>query len=512
MASSLVRGRYVVCSAPSRTEARVIEDGAVFQRDGRIVEVGPYPVLAAKHRPDEVIGSPDHVVMPGLINSHHHVGLTPFQLGAPDLHNELWKGYRMTARTVDPYLDTLYSAFEMIESGVTTVQHMQSRVDGPVERISGVAGEVIRAYRDIGMRVSYSYLVVDQNRLVHGADEDFLGRLPADLATEMADLLRTQSLPLEAYFQLFEGLHERHNTEDRVRIQLAPANLQWCSDRCLLMFKEYAEGYRVPMHMHLLETPYEKMYANRRARASAVQHLHDLGLLGPNLTLGHAVWVSEHDIELAAETGTHICHNPSSNLRLRNGVAPLNAFARLGVRVAIGIDEAGINDDRDMLQEMRLVLNLHREPGMDDDVPTAPQVFRMATEHGAQTTPYGHDIGTLEPGKAADMVVLDWRRIAHPYLDEAVPVVDAIVHRARSAAVETVIVGGEPILRDSRFTRLDKDRAIEELAASLRVPLRPEEVQRRRLSKKILPELRRFYDGYLDDETRDPFYRPNSRH
>ena len=512
MASSLIRGKHVICKVNSRTDAQVIEEGAVFQRDGTIVEVGKHHELAAKHQPDEVIGSAEHVVMPGLVNSHHHIGLTPLQLGAPDLSLELWRGRRMAARDVDPYLDTLYSAFEMIESGVTTVQHLQARVSGPVERIYGAASEAIRAYRDLGMRLSYSYMLMDQNRFVHEADEKFVKRLPPDIASEAAELLSAVAIPLEDNLSLFEDLHKNFNHEERVRVQLAPSNLHWCSDKALTLLKEYADKYRVPMHMHLLESAYQKVYAKRHKGTSAVQHLHDLGLLGPDLTLGHGVWLTEADIDLAAETGTRICHNASSNLRLRSGIAPLNAFEKRGVRVAIGIDEAGINDDRDMLQEMRLVLNLHREPGMDDTVPTTPQVFRMATEHGAHTTPYGDDIGTLEPGKAADIVLMNWKHIAHPYLDQNVPVIDAVVHRARTQGVETVLVGGEPILRDGRFTRLNKEEIIEELAASLRVPLSADEQHRQQLSKKIFPHLKQFYDGYLDGQVRDPFYQTNSRH
>src|SRR5262249_31220699 len=111
MASSLIRGKYVVTKVTSRTEAHVVPDGAVFQRDGSVVEVGRYAALATRHRPDEVLGSPDHVVLPGFVNGHHHVGLTPFQLGSSDYALELWFASRMAARGVDPYLDTLYSAF-----------------------------------------------------------------------------------------------------------------------------------------------------------------------------------------------------------------------------------------------------------------------------------------------------------------------------------------------------------------------------------------------------------------
>jgi 5-methylthioadenosine/S-adenosylhomocysteine deaminase len=511
MASSLIRGKYVICKVTSHTEAQVIEDGAVFQRDGTIIEIGKHRDLTARYQPDDVIGSAEHVVMPGFVNSHHHVGLTPFQLGSPDYPLELWFASRLAARNVDPYLDTLYSAFEMLESGITTVQHLHGWRVGPISRVREIAEQVLKAYQDIGMRVSYSYALRDQNRLVYEADEDFVRRVPPSIAPDLAAWLQAQTIPLDDHLGLFVDLWERWNREDRVRIQLAPANLHWCSDEALKALGEYAFKYRVGMHMHLLETAYQKEYARRRTGTTAVRYLEGLGLLGSHMTLGHGVWVTAEDIERLAQTGTMICHNASSNLRLRSGVAPLNHWTAHGVRVALGLDEAGVNDDRDMLQEMRVVLRLHRVPGMDDGVPTAAQVFQMATENGAHTTGFADTIAILEPGKAADLVVMNWRQIAHPYLEQATPVVDAVVHRGKTSGVETVLVAGEPVLREGQFTRLNKADVLQALAASLRAPLQPEEERRRRLAREVFPYVKGFYAGWLDEEARDPFYRPSSR-
>jgi cytosine/adenosine deaminase-related metal-dependent hydrolase len=519
MPSSIVRGRYLISKVISPTEAVVIPDGAVYQLDGTIVEIGPYADLAAKYTPDEVIGSLDHVVMPGLVNAHHHVGLTPFQLGSPDHPLELWFASRLAARDVDPYLDTLYSAFEMIESGVTTVQHLHSVRRGPASNWPKMAQQVLAAYRDIGMRVSYAFGIRDQNRLVYGPDEEFIRGLPPDLAPEVATLLGGMRISFDEYIAtLFVDLYEGwgRNRAERVRIWLAPANLHWCSDEWLVAIKEHATRYRVGIHIHLLETMYQKLYALRRFGVTAVRHLHDLGFLGPEVTLGHGVWLSEEDIELVAETGTCICHNASSNLRLQSGICPLNHFAERGVRVALGIDEAGINDDRDLLQEMRLALKLHRVPGMDQPVPTPAQIFRMATEHGAFTTGFADRVpaaggcGSLEPGKGADIVVMSLRNIAEPYLDPEVPILDAVVHRGRSADVETVIIAGEVVLRDRRFTRVNKADVLKELAATLKAPLTPDEVRRRELSRALFPYVRRFYDGWILPAGA-PFYAPNQR-
>jgi 5-methylthioadenosine/S-adenosylhomocysteine deaminase len=513
MASSLILGKYVIAKVTGRNEATVIEDGAVFQRDGTIVDVGLAPELRHRHQPDRVLGSPDHVVMPGFVNSHHHVGLTPFQLGSPDYPLELWFASRMSARDVDPYLDTLYSAFEMLESGITTVQHLHGWRVAPASRVFAIAERIMKAYEDIGMRVSYSYALRDQNRLVYEADEDFCQRLPVPLGAELLEHLKAQTIPRDEHLRLFVELWERYgrNTSERVRIQLAPANLHWCSDEALEGLRDHSRKYAVPLHMHLVETAYQKEYARRRTGTTALQHLGKLGLLGPQLTLGHGVWLTEDDIDLAAQSGTLVCHNASSNLRLRSGVAPLNRLTARGVQVGLGLDEAGINDDRDMFQEMRLVLRLHRVPGMDDVVPTCPEVFRMATAGGAATTGFADRIGALEPGRAADLVTLPWKSVATPYLAPDTPPVDAVVYRARAAAVDTVMVAGEVVLEGGRFTRVDKAAVLEELAASLRSPLSPEEERRQSLARAIFPHVRRFYDGWLDEARRDPFYAPSSR-
>ena len=513
MATSLIRGRYVVARANDGDGVEVLEDAAVFQQDGIIREMGPYDTRRKRHRADEILGSADHVVLPGFVNAHHHVGLTPFQLGSPDHPLELWFASRLGARAVDPYLDTLYSAFEMLESGITTVQHIHGWRGAPASRVREIADRILRAYEDVGMRVSYSYMLRDQNRLAYEADREFVRRLPPDLAPDIDALLTGQVIPASDQIELFRSLWKAHgrNTGERTRIQLAPANLHWCSDAALAALGECAVQHEVGMHMHLNETAYQREYARRRTGGTAAEHLDRLGLLGPRLTLGHGVWLTAADIERVASRGVMVCTNPSSNLRLRSGIAPVNRLLAAGVRLGLGLDEAGINDDRDMLQEMRLALRLHRVPGMDDDVPTSAQVFRMATEGGAATTPFGDRIGALAVGRAADLVLLPWRHVAHPYLEPGTPVLDAVLHRARASAIDTVLVAGEVVLRDGRIARVDKASVLEELAATLRRPLTPEEEHRRRLSRAVFPHVRGFYGGWLDPESLDPFYRQNSR-
>lgn len=509
--ASIIRGKYVITRALDRHTCEQIEDGAVLERDGVIAAIGNFADLARDNPGVPVIGSGGDVVLPGFVNGHHHVGLTPVQLGSPDMPLELWFATRMVTRDVDLYLDTLYSAFEMIASGITTVQHIHGWTPGRLPDVEASADEVIRAYEDVGMRVSYCFALRDQNHLVYEANQDFLARVPDDVKPLLARHFERFQLDAEDTIALFANLRDKHHNKPRVKIQLAPANLHWCSDKALERLAETSERYDVPLHMHLVETAYQKEYAKRRGGGTAVDYIARFGLLGPRMTLGHGVWLNDADIARVAETGTNICHNCSSNLRLRSGVAPLNRLEARGVNVAIGLDEAGINDDRDMLQEMRMVLRAHREPGMDDCVPGMGQVLRMATEGGARTTPYGASLGRLEVGRGADMVLIDWHQISFPYVDVETPVLDAVIQRAKVEGVRAVLVAGNVVYRDGRFTRVDREAALRALSDRLGRQLTKEEHERRRLAKAVLPHVRAFYDRYFDPETHAPFYRPSSR-
>ncbi|KPQ32378.1 MAG: metal-dependent hydrolase [Phormidesmis priestleyi Ana] len=148
MTPTLIHSKYLITKVLSRTEAEVIENGALFQQDGRIVEIGDYEALAKKYQPDEILGSERDVVMPGFVNSHYHVGLTPLKLGSLDYPLELWFASRLSARPVNFYLDTLYSAFEMIESGITTVQHIHGWLPGLANYWPDITSNLLKAYTD----------------------------------------------------------------------------------------------------------------------------------------------------------------------------------------------------------------------------------------------------------------------------------------------------------------------------------------------------------------------------
>jgi 5-methylthioadenosine/S-adenosylhomocysteine deaminase len=497
MSSSIVIADRIIEGFDPDGKPIIHHDGALLVEDGHIAAIGTASELSAAHPAAARVGGPGKIVIPGLINAHHHVGITPFQLGSPDHVLELWFASRLALRDVDLRLDTLFSAFEMIASGVTTVQHLHSRAPGGVEDVVSAGRKVIGAYRDIGMRASYSMALRDQNRLVYEDDAVFTERVPAELRPALREYFTRFTLPLADQIAVFDTLRAEVAEDSRIALQLAPANLHWLSDRALQLAADLSQAHGMPLHMHVLETPYQREYARRRTGGSAVDHLASFGLLSSQMTLGHGVWLTDRDIETCAAHGVRICHNCSSNFRLRSGTAPVTRFMARKIPVALGIDEAGLNDDRDMLQEMRLVLRAHRQPGIDAEHPSTDDVLRMATEHGAATTPFAGRIGNLSVGSAADLAVLDWREMTWPYQDALTPLVDVIVMRAKAKAVETVMVAGEVIYRDRHFTRIDQDAILDEIADTLARPLTDAESARRHLATAVFPHVRAFYDKWL---------------
>ncbi|MGE0004125.1 MAG: amidohydrolase family protein [Parvibaculaceae bacterium] len=493
MTAFLARSRTLLTRPLDEDRWESLEDGGVVVDGALIAEVGAFEALARRFPHLPVKGDGDDVITPGLVDAHHHVGLTPFQLGIPDLPLEVWAIERIAGRDVDPYLDTLYSAFELVASGVTTVHHILDSCEGSLAEMKARADAIIRAYRDIGMRAAISYGIADQNHFVHQVNEAFLASLPAHLARDCRRMIERTQVQLDGGLELFETLWSEHHGGDRIAVQLAPANLHWCSDRALSAIAEASARHDAPVHMHLLETPFQRDYAPRQRGATAFRYLQRFGLHNPRLTIGHGVWLTGEEIDAVAECGASICVNCSSNLRLRSGRAPLRSLAARKLNLAMGIDEAGINDDRDMLQEMRVVRAMSGEPGAGGAALSPGRVLTMATLGGARTTAFAGRIGTIEAGRRADMVFFHWPRIAGPYLDAAQPIEAAIVHRARTDAVRRVICDGRTIFENGAFAGVDRDAALDELAARMNRHPSQEEIRRREVVRRLIPYIRRSY-------------------
>ncbi|MGX5777123.1 amidohydrolase family protein [Methylorubrum zatmanii] len=447
-------------------------DAAVRVEKGMIAQIGPLEAVSYGYGDLPRFGSREMIALPGLVNGHHHFGVTPLMQGVPFAALELWLPRFRAMRAVDPRLDTLFSAIEMLESGTTTVHHIHSGLSGTPEQWTASAEAVLGAYREIGMRAGFSFMVRDRNLLAYDADETILAGLPAQTRAWIAPKLAAAMIPVGELMDFVGALRARWLTAepDHVRINLAPANLHWCSDEALQAIAETARAGGSQIHMHLVETERQADYAKRTFGRSAVAHLKALGCLGPEMTLGHGNWMDRADLDILAECGCSVCHNASSGLRLGSGIAPVNAMRRRGIPVALGIDQSNIADDRDMTLEMKLVWALHRETGLWSEGPDAAAVLQMATEHGARTVGFGGLAGRLEPGWQADIVLMDRRRLAAPAISPRTPAAEAVLHRGGRHAIRQVFVGGRLVVDEGRVVGIDREAVMREVAAILERP------------------------------------------
>lgn len=508
MSVSLVRGRYVLVRADPDGNSTLLADAAVAHEDGVVVETGAYATLRDKHPDAAVFGDGSHFIVPGLVNAHHHGrGLSSLQMGQPDGSLETWIHRGRGRRPLDPYLMALYTVAQQLRSGTTTVMFNQSPL--PPARIMEEGEATIRAFLEVGVRAAYSVGYRNQCLLVYGDDGQFLATLPDQLAERARSAVDEITMPVDDYLALHDDLRSRYTPDNPlVRVLLSPANYHWCDEATHQRIAEYAGRHGLGLHTHLVETLYQRAYAERSHGQTPARRLYDLGVLGPNVSLAHGVWLTGDDVGLLAETGTAVCHNPSSNLRLHSGIAPVMEMHRHGVPLALGTDSTAINDDDDMLQEMGLAFALHRPPGLGAASITAHQVLHMATIGGARATMFGDQVGALEPGYHADLLLLDWRRIASPYVDGDVDPLEAVVARARARDVQAVLVDGKVVYQDGVCPGIDESAIAREIEDRLATPL-PEHVsERRQLYAELEPHLRRFYDGWEFETT--PAYKYHS--
>lgn len=505
----LLRGDFVMAD-PGRPDAGLIAGGAVALEGDRVAAVGRFDELHRRYPGFEVLGGDGRLVMPGLVDSHHHGwGLSPFQLGALDEYLELWLVDLMSLPPLDPYLEALHAAMKLIRSGVTSVAHFGiSRDFGNLETETR---EALRAYDDAGLAVAYAVPSRDRNSFVYEDDERFLSRLPDPVAgAARAASAEIEWPTAEQSLGLARELARSYSSHRGIDVLVCAEGPEWCTDELLVAVRETATDLGTGMHVHVLESPHQREFLRREYGRAPLEHLDELGVLGPDVAIAHAVWLGGEEIELCARRGVSTAHNPSSNLRLCCGVLPLAEMLESGVNVGLGTDSTCLNDDDDMLQEMRLAAKLHRMPrGLDRGWrPASLDVLRMATVNGAPVL--GREgAGALTPGAPADAVLVDLAAASAPYVAPEAGVVDVLLYRAGRAHVDTVVIGGEVVLSGGRFTRLDEERVHARLAEAARAPRSAPAARWRDALTALRPHVERFYAGWPQPEW-EPGYRPNS--
>jgi cytosine/adenosine deaminase-related metal-dependent hydrolase len=503
----LVRGRWLFPGQPKPKQA--IDDGALAIEDGIIQMVGAWPDLRERYPAAKVFGSERHAVLPGLINAHHHSqGASHIQHGIPDQLLELWLLDLARRRQADPFLVTQLAAARLLRSGVTSVVDVHSGYGSPKVFADDVA-QKLQAYEQVGLRVAFAVGISQQSHLVWGDDAAFLNSLPPEVqALARQRLPGPEAATVDDYFAILDDFWRDYDTHPSIDIWFAPPGPQWVSDEYLQRIVETAERYDTGVQTHLEESIYEKHYGPRVYGDSTIVHLQKLGVLSPRFSFAHGVWLTEPEIEILAQSGAAVSHNPSSNLRLRAGIAPVNSLLAAEVTVGLGMDGTTINDNEDMWQEMRLALRLHRSPRLEGPAPAPGDIFRLATSGGATLLRATGQRGALAAGHQADVVLLNLDRVTWPWVAPEVDPLALVFYRAAAGDVDTVLVAGEVVVENGQVITIDESAVGRELAAGLDEMAYPGE--KAAMIEALMPYLKQYY-GEWALETPTPYIEYNSR-
>ena len=488
-----------------------IADGAVAVEGKKIVSVGTFDEIRSRWPDAEVIGGDEFLLIPGLINGHGHGrGLTDFQRGALDNTLESWLFDTRKYVPVATYDDLALSAIRLLKSGVTATMHnhlLKNPTDWQQEFEEG-----LDAYRDAGMRVQFNPGVRNSNPFVYGDNDGFLKSLPENLQKMLSVPPPEGSLSGDNFVEAVRGLHAQSNT-DMTRIGFGPLAPQWCTDDLLLEIREAAQSLDAPIHVHAVQSIFQKIYGLEYLGKTLIKHMQEVGFLGQGVVIGHCVWPTEEDITILAETGAAVTHHPSCNLRVRNGISPAYHMLKAGVLVGLGLDGKSINDDDDMIQEMKVCYLLHRLPSLelDSDHMSARQIFKMTTENNAAILGFDDMIGRLEPGYMADMVLIDYKAMTYPYIDPTHDPIDALMYRGSNKYVHTVLVNGQIVVQDGNVVTIDEAAIGERLAEASSQPRTDKDRGLIAAMDTLKEQAVAYYQGWTDKVTVDPYFLTNSK-
>lgn len=451
MTDLLARGRFLLSGDPSAEV--LIADGAAYLADGRIVEVGGWPDLRRRHPRTAVVGDERHLVLPGLVNAHHHArGASWLQRGHADEAVETWLLSFRGAAAVDAELDARYAGVRLLRSGVTTVL-VSSYAPGPdAERQTRAA---IAGLRSTGIRVALAVGLLDRSAW---QDHELRASLPPTLAERLERLVPAGAVDPAPQLALFTRLWDEAARDDGrgLTVLLGPVSPLWSSDELLSEVTRVAARTGALVHTHALETRAQAAAARRRHGRPLLAHLAAAGFLSPRVSLAHCVALADEDVDALASTGATVVHNPGSNLRLRSGVADVARLRRRGIPVALGTDSQGLRDDDDLLIELGLASVLARHDA--DGALDGASAVAMATVAGSRAAGLGDDAGAIRPGALADLTLLDLDALAGPVgVTAPAGVLNLVVGRATAAHVDTVIVGGCVVLSAGRPTLVDAE-------------------------------------------------------
>ncbi len=434
--------------------------GGAFQRtdigvtDGRIAFVG-----SADGDATERVECTRLAIVPGMVNAHNHSNENWLRGRFDNLPLEPWMlfsypalaGPAQTDREI--YVRTLLGAIEMLRSGATTVVDF-------VYELAGFTDEsleaVVRAYRDTGLRALVVLGMGD--RSYHETVVLEQGLMPPDLL----EALEAERPPTWTEWEALarRAVEQLHRPDEGISIGLGPSGPQRCTDEMLAGCAALADELDLQIHIHVLETRMQAAAGRRMYGRSLPEHMQAIGFLGPRVNFEHGVWLSASDIALIADAGVTVVHNPVSNMKLGSGICPVPLLLDAGVTVALGTDGMSSNDGNDMFATLKIAGLLHKLWEIDyAEWLGAREAWEMATGGGATAAGGSGDLGRIEVGRRADLVLLDLdSRVFTPLSDP----LNHLVFSSTTQAVQSTLVGGRWALRDGGLTGINEKAILAE--------------------------------------------------
>jgi 5-methylthioadenosine/S-adenosylhomocysteine deaminase len=412
----LIKNGLVITMDGSR---RILKNTSIGITDGKITDISG----DLKREADFVIDAGGKIVMPGLINAHTHLPMTLFRGVADDLPLEKWLNEeiwpieaQLEAKHV--YAGSLLGCLEMILSGTTCFNDMYFFMD-----------KVARSCEEAGIRGCISHAMFDFG------DKS---KIPAMLETGRNNIAKYK-----------KGL---------VRAFVGPHAPYTCSDELLLKAKELADKHQTRLHIHIAESEKEVRDSLEQKGASPFEYLDKIGFLDENVISVHSVWPSEHEIGILKKRNVKIAHNPTSNMKLADGTAPVPEYVKKGICVSLGTDGAASNNNLDMFEEMKVCALLHKITSMDPSTVPAYDVLEFATINGARALGMENEIGSIEVGKSADIILVNRKS---PNLTPLTNPISHVVYAAKGSDVDSVIVDGKILMQERQLRTLDPEDVLD---------------------------------------------------
>ncbi len=432
MTSLLIRNGTIITMDP----ARQVLAGDIYIEDGRIVEIP-----AVHKTADRVIDAREMLVLPGFVQVHVHLNQSLFRGMADDMDVVDWLRLRIWPLEQAHSLESVYAAArlsiaEMVRGGTTTAMSLESLHHTEA---------AFQAADEMGFRAVIGNAMMDR------------WEVGTEMIGEDADTALQRSL------DLLDRYHGQGG--GRLHFAFCPRGTRNATDELWHQVVEIARQRGVRIHTHAAEN---REQTDRLAGFGGreVQYLAEMGAVGPNLVIAHAIWLTPEEHELLSRAGAHVAHCPSANFKLASGIAPVPEMMAKGINVALGADGAPCNNNMDAFVEMRLAALVHKPRRGPTSMP-ALKVLEMLTVNGAKAAGLESEVGSLEPGKRADLILINRRKLrAWPSL--AADPVSQVVYEHQSSDVDTVIIDGQVLLEGGRFTRWDEDEILDGAQSALK--------------------------------------------